>query len=87
VSGAIRAVEPSYREVASMLMVETEERLLTRAAVGARLSVSQATVARWLREGILPGVKFGHAVRIPESSVLNLMRTGTRYKSTEPNSK
>ena len=66
-----------------MAMVETEERLLTRAAVGARLSVSQATVARWLREGILPGVKFGHAVRIPESSVLNLMRTGTKYKNPD----
>ena len=37
-------------------MNRSNDRLLTPAQVAERLQVSKATVARWLRQGVLPGV-------------------------------
>ncbi len=63
------------------MMTDAQERLLSPAAVRDRLSISDATIARWLRDGVLPSVKFGKARRIPESAVVALMKTGTKRTS------
>ena len=52
----------------------THERMLKPAEVAAIFDVTKDTVAHWLREGTLRGVKIGkgHYWRIPESSVEEL---------------
>ena len=42
---------------------------LTRKEAAQRLKVSESTVDRWIRKGVLTARRWGHTVRIPEEHV------------------
>mgnify|MGYP000176164943 CR=1 FL=1 len=46
-----------------------EDTVLTPREVAERLRVHEATVRRWIREGLLPGAKFGRSYRIREKDL------------------
>ena len=57
----------------------TERDLISRGEIGStyvsvrlvarELDVSELTVRRWLKTGVLPHVRFGRTIRIPRSAV------------------
>jgi excisionase family DNA binding protein len=48
------------------------EPMLTPAEGAALLGVSESTLRRWLREGLLPCVRLGHSVRLRVADVKSL---------------
>lgn len=50
----------------------TSEELLTTAEAATFLRVSQATVWRWCREGVIPAARIGHIWRIRRQDILDL---------------
>jgi len=47
--------------------------LLTATEVADRLRVSRSTISRWLRDGVLVGVKIGGVLRFPSDEVDQLL--------------
>jgi excisionase family DNA binding protein len=52
--------------------------LLTVRAAARRLGLRDGTVRAWIRQGRLPGVKLGRAVRIPNEAVERLIAESAR---------
>jgi excisionase family DNA binding protein len=42
---------------------------LTRKETAQRLKVSESTVDRWIRTGVLTARRWGHTIRIPEENL------------------
>ena len=56
------------------------DRLLGVRSVAEHLMVSQGTVYRWCREGIMPCLKIGGSVRIRQSAVEDFLERSERSK-------
>ena len=54
---------------------------MTPKEVSAELEVSQATVIRWVRDGLIPAKRFGkRIIRIPRIEVEKFQNQGSRTK-------
>ena len=56
---------------------------LTRGEAATYLRVSLSTIARWVRDGVIPHHKFGGVVRIPLSAITTPATTITTITTTE----
>jgi excisionase family DNA binding protein len=52
------------------------KQLLTTKQVADRMNVSQQTIFKWSRKGILPGVKLGYLLRFEPDAVEEFIASG-----------
>jgi excisionase family DNA binding protein len=52
------------------------KQLLTTKQVADRMNVSQQTIFKWSRKGILPGVKLGYLLRFEPAAVEEFIASG-----------
>lgn len=97
--GKLAASAPTVRQLSQALGVAPERfvddsslglDLLTTEEAGRRLDVPEKRVQRWMRLGVLPGVKVGGRWRVPAIAVAELERSGRlrgRSRRLDPRSR
>jgi len=63
-------------EAAEAVLQRQDEKLYTRAEIIEKLGVSEATIWRWAKSGILTSRRIGNRVYFPENSIKDLIKNG-----------